>query len=65
MSKKEILSQKDWEKQLEWRLLNVVWYDKYGTCHALWNKTRDVDYVKIATKYYNWIKKNRKNLLEI
>ena len=35
MSKKQILSQEDWVKQLEWRLLNVVWKDKYGVCHAL------------------------------
>ena len=65
MSKKEILSQDDWVKQLEWRLLNVVWHDKYGICHALWNKSVDQDYAKTANEYYNYIKRNKRELLEI
>ena len=65
MSKKQILSQENWVKQLEWRLLNVVWHDKYGICHALWNKSVGQDYVKTTNEYYNWILKNRKELLEI
>ena len=65
MSKKEILSQHDWAKQLEWRLLNVVWHDKYGVCHALWNNSVGQDYVKTTNEYYNWILENRKELLEL
>ena len=65
MSKKQILSQHDWEKQLEWRLLNVVWTDKYGIRHALWNKSVGQDYVKTTNEYYNWILEDRKELLEI
>ena len=65
MSKKEILSQKDWVKQLEWRLLNVVWKDKYGICHALWDKSVGQDYAKTANEYYDYIKRNKRELLEI
>ena len=65
MSKKVILSQKDWVKQLEWRLLNVVWHDKYGICHALWNKSVGQDYVKTANEYYDYIKRNKRELLEL
>jgi len=65
MSKKEILSQHDWAKQLEWRLLNVVWHDKYGICHALWNKSVGQDYAKTANEYYNYIKRNKRELLEL
>jgi hypothetical protein len=65
MSKKEILSQKDWVKQLEWRLLNVVWKDKYGICHALWNKSVGQDYAKTANEYYDYIKRNKRELLEL
>ena len=65
MSKKEILSQHDWAKQLEWRLLNVVWHDKYGICHALWNKSVGQDYAKTANEYYDYIKRNKRELLEI
>ena len=65
MSKKVILSQKDWVKQLEWRLLNVVWHDKYGICHALCNKSVGQDYVKTANEYYDYIKRNKRELLEI
>ena len=65
MSKKQILSQKDWVKQLEWRLLNVVWKDKYGICHALWNKSVGQDYAKTADEYYDYIKRNKRELLEI
>jgi len=65
MSKKEILSQENWVKQLEWRLLNVVWHDKYGICHALWNKSVGQDYAKTANEYYNYIKRNKRELLEL
>ena len=65
MNKKEFLSQKDWVKQLEWRLLNVVWKDKYGICHALWNKSVGQDYAKTANEYYDYIKRNKRELLEI
>ena len=65
MSKKVILSQKDWVKQLEWRLLNVVWKDKYGICHALWNKSVGQDYAKTANEYYDYIKRNKRELLEL
>ena len=65
MSKKVILSQEDWVKQLEWRLLNVVWKDKYGICHALWNKSVGQDYAKTANEYYDYIKRNKGELLEI
>ena len=65
MSKKEILSQDDWEKQLEWRLLNVVWTDKYGIRHALWNKGVAQNYNIVKYEYYNWILENRKELLEL
>ena len=65
MSKKEILSQDAWVKQLEWRLLNVVWKDKYGICHALWNKGVGQDYAKTANEYYDYIKRNKRELLEI
>jgi len=65
MSKKEILSQHDWAKQLEWRLLNVVWHDKYGICHALWNKSVGQDYAKTANEYYDYIKRNKRELLEL
>jgi len=65
MSKKEILSQEDWVKQLEWRLLNVVWKDKYGICHALWNKSVGQDYAKTANEYYDYIKRNKRELLEL
>tara|TARA_R100000700_G_C3128603_1_gene114706 strand:+ start:199 stop:396 length:198 start_codon:yes stop_codon:yes gene_type:complete len=65
MSKKQILSQKDWVKQLEWRLLNVVWKDKYGICHALWNKSVGQDYAKTANEYYDYIKRNKRELLEL
>ena len=65
MSKKEILSQDDWEKQLEWRLLNVVWTDKYGIRHALWNKSVAQNYNIVKYEYYNWILENRKELLEL
>ena len=65
MSKKAILSQEDWVKQLEWRLRNVVWKDKYGICHALWNKSVGQDYAKTANEYYDYIKRNKRELLEI
>ncbi len=65
MSKKAILSQEDWVKQLEWRLQNVVWKDKYGICHALWNKSVGQDYAKTANEYYDYIKRNKRELLEI
>ena len=65
MSKKEILSQHDWAKQLEWRLLSVVWTDKYGIRHALWDKSDGQDYTKTTSEYYNWILENRKELLEL
>ncbi len=65
MSKKQILSQENWVKQLEWRLLNVVWHDKYGICHALWNKSVGQDYAKTANEYYNYIKRNKRELLEL
>ena len=65
MSKKEILSQKDWEKQLEWRLLSVVWTDKHGVRHALWDKSVGQNYAEAANEYYDWIKRNKRNLLEI
>ena len=65
MSKKVILSQKDWVKQLEWRLLNVVWKDKYGICHALWNKSVGQDYAKTANEYCDYIKRNKRELLEL
>tara|TARA_R110002020_G_C15799663_1_gene731023 strand:+ start:114 stop:311 length:198 start_codon:yes stop_codon:yes gene_type:complete len=65
MSKKEILSQDDWEKQLEWRLLNVVWTDKHGIRHALWNKSVAQNYNIVKYEYYNWILENRKELLEL
>ena len=65
MSKKVILSQEDWVKQLDWRLLNVVWKYKYGICHALWNKSVGQDYAKTANEYYDYIKRNKRELLEI
>ncbi len=65
MSKKQILSQENWVKQLEWRLLNVVWHDKYGICHALWNKSVGQDYAKTANEYYDYIKRNKRELLEL
>ena len=72
--KKEILSQKDWERQLEYRCSNVVWEDKFGTRHALWSKHPTVgedgelimvDNVAKSIQYYDWIKENRLKLLEI
>ena len=62
--KKEILSQKDWERQLEYRCSNVVWEDKFGSRRALWSKHPTigedgelimVDNVKKAIQYYESI----------
>ena len=72
--KKEILSLKQWEHQLEYRCNNVVWEDKFGTNHALWSKHPTigedgelimVDNAEKAIQYYNWIKENRLKLLEL
>ena len=72
--KKEILSLKQWERQLEYRCNNVVWEDKFGTSPALWSKHPTigedgelimVDNVEKAIQYYNWIKENRLKLLEL
>ena len=74
MKKKKILSLGQWERQLEYRCSNVVWRDKFGTNHALWSKhpTIDkngelimVDNVKKAIQYYDWIRENKQELLEI
>ena len=66
---------KNWERQLEYRCSNVVWRDKFGTNHALWSKVPRMDYetgelimvdnVEKAIQYYDWIRENKPELLEI
>ena len=62
-----------WVKELRYQKSNVVWVDKFGIKHALWsknpsiNKTGDLIMVNNKMKeieYYNWIVKNKPELLE-
>ena len=62
-----------WVKELRYQKSNVVWVDKFNTKHALWSKSpsinKDGDLIVVNNKtkeieYYNWIIKNKPELLE-
>jgi|TARA_R110002020_G_scaffold23246_1_gene77614 hypothetical protein len=65
----------NWNKELIYYNKSVSWIDKFGIKHALWSKVPRMNYetgelirvdnVKKALQYYNWIKENKPELLEI
>ena len=72
--KKKIMSLKSWSNELRYQKSNVVWVCKFNTKHILWSKIPKinengnfimVNNVKKAIEYYNWIRENKQELLEI
>ena len=71
---KKIMSIESWIKQLRYQKSNVVWVDKFGVKHALWSKKPHIgengelimiDNVMKEIQYYDWIRENKPELLEI
>ena len=72
--KKSIKTLKDWSKELIYYNKSVAWIDKHGIKHALWSKVSSIDEngnfivvnnVEKEVEYYDWIRENKPELLEI
>ena len=71
----KIKTLEDWSKELNYYNKSVSWIDKFGTKHALWSKVPRMNYdtgelimvynVEKAIEYYDWIRENKPELLEI
>ena len=72
--KKKIKTLENWSKELIYYNKSVAWIDKHGVKHALWSKVSSIDEngdfivvnnVKKEIEYYDWIRENKPELLEI
>jgi len=72
--KKKIKTLENWSKELIYYNKSVAWIDKHGVNHALWSKVPSTDengdliMVNNTVKeieYYDWIRENKPELLEI
>ena len=72
--KKKIMSLKSWSNELRYQKSNVVWVCKFNTEHVLWSKLPKIDKngnlimvnnTEKAIEYYNWIRENKQELLEL
>ena len=70
----KIKTLEDWSKELIYYNKSVAWVDKNGINHALWSKVPSTDEngnlimvnnVEKAIEYYDWIRENKQELLEI
>ena len=70
----KIKTLEDCSKELIYYNKSVAWIDKFGIKHALWSKVPStnengdlvmVNNVKKAIEYYDWIRENKQELLEI
>ena len=70
----KIKTLEDWSKELIYYNKSVAWIDKHGVKHALWSKVSSIDEngdfivvnnVKKEIEYYDWIRENKQELLEI
>ena len=64
----------DWSRELIYYNKSVAWIDKKGIKHSLWSKVPHVgedgnlimvDNSKMSIIYYDWIRENKPELLEI
>ena len=64
----------EWNKELIYLNKSVAWIDKNGINHALWSKVPKldkngqsvmIDNIEKTIEYYNWIRENKQELLEI
>tara|TARA_R100000152_G_C6748001_1_gene171577 strand:+ start:569 stop:790 length:222 start_codon:yes stop_codon:yes gene_type:complete len=71
---KKIMSLESWCKELIYYNKSVAWIDKFGTNHKLWSKVPHqdengdlvmVNNGKMSIMYYDWIRENKPELLEI
>ena len=71
---KKIKTLEDRSKELIYYNKSVAWIDKFGIKHALWSKVPStnedgdlimVNNVKKAIEYYDWIRENKQELLEV
>ena len=72
---KKIKTLESWNKELIYYNKSVSWIDKFGTKHALWSKVPRMNYetgelimgnnTEKAIEYYDWIRENKQELLEI
>ena len=72
--KKEIMSLESWCKELIYYNKSVAWIDKFGKKHKLWSKVPSqddagnlvfVNSTQMSIIYYDWIRENKQELLEI
>ena len=70
----KIKTLEDWSKELIYYNKSVSWIDKFGTKHKLWSKVPHqdkngnlvmVNNTQKAIQYYDWIRENKQELLEI
>ena len=70
----KIKTLEDWSKELIYYNKSVAWIDKNGINHALWSKIPSTDEngdlvmvnnVEKTIEYYDWIRENKPELLEI
>tara|TARA_R110002012_G_scaffold94931_1_gene229753 strand:+ start:41 stop:256 length:216 start_codon:yes stop_codon:yes gene_type:complete len=70
----KIKTLEDWSKELIYYNKSVSWIDKFGTKHKLWSKVPHqdkngnlvmVNSTQKAIQYYDWIRENKQELLEI
>ena len=70
----KIKTLEDWSKELIYYQKSVAWIAPDGTKYSLWSKiphvNKDgefiqVDNVKMSIEYYDWIRKNKQELLKI
>tara|TARA_R110002012_G_scaffold256935_1_gene437135 strand:- start:316 stop:531 length:216 start_codon:yes stop_codon:yes gene_type:complete len=70
----KIKTLEEWSKELIYHNKSVSWTDKFGINHALWSKVPltdkngnlvMVDNIEKAIEYYDWIRENKQELLEI
>ena len=70
----KIKTLEDWSKELIYYNKSISWIDKFGIKHKLWSKVPHqdkngnlvmVNSMQKAIQYYDWIRKNKQELLEI
>ena len=70
----KIKTLEDWSKELIYYNKSVTWIDKHGVKHALWSKVSSIDengdFIVVNNtikeiEYYDWIRENKQELLEI